>query len=91
MALNADSSDYTTTTDKPLLKDTPNDPPEGLRDALGLADLKLDALTQTHIYGYGVGHFLNDLCAACWFNYLLYYLVSVDPIGTPEEAGTYAG
>lgn len=64
---------------------------EKMKDPVTLADLKLDALTPIHIYGYGVGHFLNDLCAACWFNYLLYYLKSVDPIGGPEEAGTYAG
>lgn len=26
---------------------------------------------------YGVGHVLNDLCAAAWFNYLLYFLNDV--------------
>lgn len=61
------------------------------KDITELADLKLDALTTVHVYAYGVGHFLNDLCAACWFNYLLFYLKSVQPIGTPDEAGTFAG
>lgn len=26
---------------------------------------------------YGTGHVFNDLAAACWFNYLLYYLTEV--------------
>jgi Na+/melibiose symporter-like transporter len=33
-----------------------------------------------HIWAYGVGHFVNDLTAACWFNYLLYFLNKV--VGT---------
>ena len=28
------------------------------------------------VVAYGVGHHLNDLCAACWFTYLLLYLKS---------------
>lgn len=27
--------------------------------------------------GYGVGHFVNDLTAACWFNYAFYFLRKV--------------
>eukprot|EP00331_Platyophrya_macrostoma_P012590 CAMPEP_0176430812 /NCGR_PEP_ID=MMETSP0127-20121128/14459_1 /TAXON_ID=938130 /ORGANISM="Platyophrya macrostoma, Strain WH" /LENGTH=564 /DNA_ID=CAMNT_0017812739 /DNA_START=18 /DNA_END=1712 /DNA_ORIENTATION=- len=87
MTLGNDTSEKKAESGKPYLESTN----EGLKDALGLADLKLDALSKMHIYGYGLGHFLNDLCAACWFNYLLYYLKSVQPIGSPEEAGTYAG
>ena len=29
------------------------------------------------VWAYGVGHFVNDLVAACWFNYLLYFLNKV--------------
>ncbi|CAL4175681.1 unnamed protein product, partial [Meganyctiphanes norvegica] len=31
------------------------------------------ALSITTIFGYGVGHVLNDLCSAMWFTYLLIY------------------
>lgn len=33
-----------------------------------------DGLNNIKIFAYGIGHFLNDLMAACWFNYLFYYL-----------------
>ena len=35
---------------------------------------KMDGLTKCNIATYGTGHVFNDLAAACWFNYLLYYL-----------------
>ena len=35
---------------------------------------KFDILTKTNEWAYGMGHFLNDLTAACWFNFLLVYL-----------------
>lgn len=38
------------------------------------------------LIGYGVGHFINDLVAACWFNYLFFFLKRV--VQTP--AATYA-
>lgn len=28
-------------------------------------------------FGYSVGHILNDLCASCWFTYLIIYLTDV--------------
>ena len=28
-------------------------------------------LTRLRTVGYGIGHHLNDMCAACWFTYLL--------------------
>lgn len=34
-------------------------------------------LSRSRQFGYGVGHVLNDLCAACWFSYLLVYLSKV--------------
>eukprot|EP00357_Protocruzia_adherens_P002478 CAMPEP_0114981008 /NCGR_PEP_ID=MMETSP0216-20121206/5297_1 /TAXON_ID=223996 /ORGANISM="Protocruzia adherens, Strain Boccale" /LENGTH=532 /DNA_ID=CAMNT_0002342615 /DNA_START=87 /DNA_END=1685 /DNA_ORIENTATION=+ len=40
-----------------------------------------DGLTRLSISGYAVGHVLNDLCAACWFNYLLYFLTEIIQIG----------
>lgn len=42
-----------------------------------LLKTKYDGLTKFSTWLYGVGHVLNDLCAACWFNYLLYYLAAV--------------
>jgi Na+/melibiose symporter-like transporter len=36
-----------------------------------------DSLSPVHFWAYGVGHFLNDLTAACWFNYLLFFLQTV--------------
>jgi len=36
--------------------------------------LKRDALEKRHHVAYAVGHFSNDLCAAGWFFYLVYYL-----------------
>ncbi len=35
---------------------------------------RFDGLDNMKILGYGVGHFINDLVAACWFNYLLFFL-----------------
>jgi Na+/melibiose symporter-like transporter len=42
------------------------------------------------MWGYGIGHFLNDLTGAIWYNYLLYFLVEIEPI-SETNAGTYAG
>lgn len=53
-------------------------------------DFKFDELTKMNVFGYGVGHFINDLAAAGWFNYLTIYLKSINPID-PENAGFYAG
>ena len=39
--------------------------------------MKRDALTETQIKAYSVGHFMNDLCASMWFIYLNYYLLYV--------------
>lgn len=54
------------------------------------AKIKLDTLTGLQIFGYSVGHFQNDLCAACWFNYLLYFMKNVVFSGDPDS-GFYAG
>ena len=35
------------------------------------------ALTRTQRYTYATGHFLNDVCAALWFTYLLLFLKKV--------------
>jgi hypothetical protein len=37
-------------------------------------DIKRDALTSIHISAYAVGHLSNDLCAAAWFTYVLFYI-----------------
>lgn len=54
------------------------------------AKIKLDTLTQLQVIGYSVGHFQNDLCAACWFNYLLYFMKNVVFSNDPNS-GFYAG
>jgi Na+/melibiose symporter-like transporter len=42
--------------------------------------------------GYSVGHVLNDLCAACWFSYLLLYLQQVQGLsGTQAGAVLFSG
>ncbi|EGR28618.1 major facilitator superfamily protein, putative [Ichthyophthirius multifiliis] len=35
---------------------------------------KYDILTKKQKYAYSLGHFFNDLCASCWFNYFLYWI-----------------
>lgn len=49
-----------------------------------------DSLTSTQVAAYSVGHFMNDLTAAVWFNYLLYYLTYVLVVD-PNDAAFYAG
>lgn len=39
--------------------------------------IKRDGLTKINYAAYAVGHFCNDLCAACWFTYVLYYVKDV--------------
>ena len=34
-------------------------------------------MSRIQVFGYGVGHFINDLVAACWFNYLFFFLKRV--------------
>ena len=51
---------------------------------------RFDSLTQIQIWGYGVGHFINDLVAACWFNYLFFFLKHI--VKTPAaSAAVLAG
>jgi len=52
--------------------------------------LKLDNLSRLEMIGYSLGHFQNDLCAACWFNYLLYFMKNVVFKDDPNS-GFYAG
>ena len=40
-------------------------------------NIKRDALETKHIAAYAVGHLSNDLCAAAWFTYVLYYIQEV--------------
>jgi hypothetical protein len=62
-------------------------------------ELASDCLITKNVWAYGVGkyfkinllgHFMNDLCSACWFNYLLVYLKTINPID-PLNPGLYAG
>lgn len=43
-----------------------------------------DGLGNQQIWAYGVGHFINDLAATCWFNYLLYFLKEI--VKTPAAS-----
>lgn len=49
-----------------------------------LTDNRFDGMSKLHFWAYGVGHFINDLVAACWFNYLFYFLKKV--VQTPAAA-----
>jgi len=40
-------------------------------------NMERDALKRIHIAAYAVGHFSNDLCAAAWFTYVLYFVKNV--------------
>ena len=51
---------------------------------------RFDILEKRHVWGYSIGHFFNDLTAAIWFNYLLLYLKSINPIDD-QDPGYYAG
>jgi Na+/melibiose symporter-like transporter len=48
--------------------------------------MKRDALTPRHKAAYAVGHLSNDLCAAGWFFYLVYYLNYIVKL-TDEQTG----
>jgi len=39
-----------------------------------MSGFKRDALEKKHTIAYAVGHFSNDLCAAGWFFYVVFYL-----------------
>jgi len=45
---------------------------------------RFDGLSNQQFWAYGVGHFINDLAAACWFNYLLYFLKEI--VKTPAAS-----
>ena len=49
-------------------------------------DIKRDALENIHISAYAVGHLSNDLCAAAWFTYVLYYIQEVVQL-SPTQSG----
>ena len=42
-----------------------------------------DGLKKIHIDAYSVGHFFNDLCAAMWFVYFTWYVITV--VGLSKE------
>lgn len=51
---------------------------------------KFDSLTHIHEIAYAVGHFMNDLFATGWINYVLIYLSNINPISSEGSSG-YAG
>jgi len=53
-------------------------------------ETKLDTLTRLQIFGYTVGHFQNDLCAALWFNFILVFINDVAFKGS-KQASAHAG
>jgi Na+/melibiose symporter-like transporter len=42
--------------------------------------------TRSKILAYGVGHVLNDMCASCWFSYLLLFLNDVAQLSPLDAA-----
>jgi Na+/melibiose symporter-like transporter len=52
-----------------------------------MKSVRPDGLTKITMGIYGTGHVFNDLAAACWFNYLLYFLTEVLGIGGAEAGG----
>lgn len=48
--------------------------------------VKGDDLSNKTIYSYGIGHFMNDLSASCWFFFLPYYLTEIKKID-PQKSG----
>ena len=63
--------------DSLLSQEVANPSPEVQAESVDDVDLRFDGLNKTHFWAYGVGHFVNDLVAAVWFNYLFYYLKKV--------------
>ncbi|CAD8115390.1 unnamed protein product [Paramecium sonneborni] len=53
---------------------------------VGYKKYKFDSLTKSQFWAYCMGHMLNDLSAACWFNYLLFYLKRIIQV----DFGSYA-
>ncbi|CAD8107300.1 unnamed protein product [Paramecium primaurelia] len=53
---------------------------------IGYKKYKFDSLTTSQFWAYCMGHMLNDLSAACWFNYLLFYLKRIIQV----DFGSYA-
>ena len=49
--------------------------------------IKGDDLKLINIYGYSVGHVINDLSNTLWFNYTLYFLTEIVELPT-SQAGT---
>jgi Na+/melibiose symporter-like transporter len=47
---------------------------ESAPKVIDTSHLRRDALEKRHMAAYAVGHFSNDLCAAGWFFYLVFYL-----------------
>ena len=50
---------------------------------------KIDGLKKCNIATYGTGHVFNDLAAACWFNYLIYYLKIVIQLSSAGAAAVH--
>jgi Na+/melibiose symporter-like transporter len=39
--------------------------------------VRLDGLDSKKFMAFGIGHLINDVTAACWFNFLFYFLKTV--------------
>ncbi len=62
---------------------------KGVKSGSG-EETKLDTLTRLQIFGYTIGHFQNDLCAALWFNFILVFINDVAFKGN-KQASAHAG
>ena len=45
-----------------------------------------DGIGKIQFAAYSVGHFSNDLCAAAWFTYVLYFVKNVAGLSSVEAA-----
>jgi glycoside/pentoside/hexuronide:cation symporter, GPH family len=70
--LNNDNTDDATSLIKVSEHSTPFE--HSAPAVVNTSHLKRDALEKRHLIAYAIGHFSNDLCAAQWFFYLVYYL-----------------
>lgn len=60
--------------------------------SMDMSQYKLDALSSTQVFAYGIGHFLNDAVAGLFLNYALYYLVEIEPVvDTKAKAASIVG
>ena len=63
--------------------------PSAAQSSAAIIDPELapSTISKKLLVSYSLGHVLNDLCAGCWFSYLLLYLQRGQDF-SPTDAGT---